>query len=139
MSNIETPKELCLDGAKRKLWDDLVESTISPFLKKDYWEVFILAASVGYCHNSREKLKDKQGTIPYRTIEKNSAALALIEAIAISENSIEIILNKKEICNIAEEYANGGIKFIYDLIFGSNAGSAAKLLESEAIAAINGP
>src|SRR3989338_3460199 len=93
------PKNLSLAGNKKKLWDDLIKSDLSPFKGKEYWEVFIYAMALAYSHKlPMEDLKGgKIGTIPERTIKDKRESWALIKSIALSEEGIKVIMDEAKI------------------------------------------
>ena len=132
-SNKKIPDRVSIEKADKHLYDDLVDNKQSPFYKRELLDIYLCALALGYRRNLRKGLKKKEGLIRLRTIENNEEAMWLIRAIAISEGSPDTIANLKEVVKIAEEYANGGIKPLYEIIFKSEAGDPIKHLESEAI------
>lgn len=134
MTISELPKTLSLDKNKKKqFWDELVKNELSPFKGMDYLDVFVYALAIGYSKSLHEKLKQKEGTIPERTVRERKEVFSFMKAIAVVENGIETLVDGKEIANITEEYANGGIKLLYDKVFKSGTADPIKILESEAI------
>lgn len=128
----ELPKDISLDrGRKKQFWDKLIKS--GPFKNKEYWEIFLYALALGYERRKDLDLKSKVGTIPSRTIKDKKELWSLMKAIAISEESINIIMDEKKIAEISEKYANAGIKILYEKIMGSGTTDPVKILESEAI------
>ena len=62
----------------------------------------------------------------------------MISALAVTEEeSLDVLLDKKKVYSIAEEYAAGGIKQLKEMIFGGGYASFNKLLESELIDEFN--
>ena len=78
-------------------------------------DVFMWAVCLGVQQGKRKPLTAKKTTI-FRWSQLDSQIdIPLLKAIAIVESEdINILLNRTEILNIAEEYANGGIYELRD-------------------------
>ncbi len=86
--------------------------------------------ALGFRQRSRVSLKKKSGSIPKDTLLRDREWL--INAIAVAETGdMNILLDKPMIARIAQEYANGGIIYLKDAIFGGLPGDAYKRMESE--------
>jgi len=108
----------------------------SPLEKRSNKELFFLALSVGYFEGIRIELDNKEGFV--RTEYLTDKDISLISALAvIEEESLDVLLDKKKVYSIAEEYAAGGIKQLKEMIFGGGYASFNKLLESELIDEFN--
>lgn len=127
------PDRVYIEKADRPLYRDLIERKESPFCDRDLLDVFICAVALGYHHKSRKSLKKREGLILLSTMEKNDDAMWLLRAVATSARGPDVIGNTKEILTIAEEYANGGIKRLHNIVFKSEAGAPIKHLESTAL------
>jgi hypothetical protein len=128
------PRDLSLDAKNHEKFKELVESdlarALSPFYKKTMKDVFMYALGIGFFDHKRLKLQKKIGTIPLRTLGPSD--IALIKAIAVVEKgSLDVLHgeNIKEVFEIAEEYANGGITTLYDMVFGDEPGDVDKRME----------
>ncbi len=128
------PRDISLDSKNHEKFKELVESdlarALSPFYKKTMKDVFMYALAIGFFSRKRQKLQKKIGTIPTRTLSPHE--IALLKAIAISEKgSLDVLHdeNIKEVFEIAEEYANGGINTLYNLVFGDEPGDVDKRME----------
>jgi len=77
----------------------------------DRTEQFLIVMALGYNLGSKTKLVGKKALILEDSIKKDQ--LALMNIVAIDEcDDIKMISNKKEVFNIAEQYANTGIKYL---------------------------
>ncbi|MGC8935548.1 MAG: Swt1 family HEPN domain-containing protein, partial [Thermoproteota archaeon] len=128
------PRDLSLDAKNHEKFKELVESdlarALSPFYKKTMKDVFMYALGIGFFNHKRLKLQKKIGTIPLRTLSPSD--IALIKAIAVVEKeSLDVLHgeNIKEVFEIAEEYANGGITTLHNMIFGDEPGDVDKRME----------
>lgn len=134
MSSDEFPRELAVDKSNHKLFDDLASEDMSPFSKRDapMKDVFLCAMAIGHHNKVRKPLKGgRKGSIPSGTL--NDEEKWLIRSIGIAEKKdLEALFDIKEIVTIAEEYANGGIQLLYDLILGGEPGYSYKRLEASA-------
>jgi hypothetical protein len=133
MEKNKIPDRVSCEKADKLLYDRLTEQKESPFYKRDLLDVFACAVALGYHYKSRKNLKTKEGLILRSVIEKNDEAMWLLRAVAISARGPDVIIDMKEILKIVEEYANGGIKRLYDIVFKSEAGTPIKHLESMAL------
>jgi dnd system-associated protein 4 len=95
--------------------------------------IFILAMALGFSKGKKTPIK-KPYTGHVNYISLTPEERWLLRAIAISEKKDLSVLsgdNQKEIFRIAEEYANGGIKLLYQEIKGEEFGDFIKRLESD--------
>jgi len=125
------PRDLALEaGEKHSKVEDLVENKLSPFYRKTMKEVFMYAMGIGFKNGKRVRLKKRKAVIPLSTFV--DADRSLIKAIAIAEKkSVDVLFgeNVKEIFEIAEEYANGGIDMLSYQVFGEEPGDPDKKME----------
>lgn len=135
MREISYPDWLFLDKKNKELFDKLVDkhSKASIFAGREMWEVFIFAMSIGYKENLKEPLKTKVKTIPSSAIRDNDRVMWLIKAIAVDEKGTDILMNPDKVYSIAEEYANGGIKLLYEKVLNVTLGATELHLESDAL------
>jgi hypothetical protein len=102
---------------REKFVDRLLEDSI--FNKKYQYEIFILAATIGYYNKIGIKLEGKTDKQIRNTAFKIDD-MAIMAAIAINHSSDLLTLkNPREIARIVEEYANGGIAELYKIVFES--------------------
>jgi dnd system-associated protein 4 len=137
VKNIIPPDWLFLDKSIKedKLYDKLTDknSKISPFAGKQDWEVFIVAMSLGFKEDLRKPLDSRVKTIPLSTIRNNDEVMWLIKSIAIAEKGTDVLMDPNEMFKIAEEYANGGIRELYEKVFNVKLGDPELRLEDEAL------
>lgn len=83
-------------------------------------DVFLLAACFGYKNNTRRKIENKK-IIIFRWAQFGiQIDIPIIKAIALaSKGDLSVLLNQEEILEIIEEYANGGIVMLQDLVSGN--------------------
>lgn len=128
----KAPDILYIKGSEKDSFQKLVDKH-SPLNKLDNKHVFILSMIFGYQNDSRVKLGTKRWNVT-RAAYLDDSEKSLIKAIAIaSENNLNVLLDKKKVYSIAEEYASGGIKYLREKVFGKYFGSFNKLIESELI------
>lgn len=102
----------------------------SPLEKKSNKDLFILALSIGYFEGIRLELDNKEGFV--RTEYLSDKDKSLISALAVAEEgSLDVLLDKKKVYSIAEEYAAGGIRQLKERVFSGGYASFSKVLESE--------
>jgi dnd system-associated protein 4 len=129
--NEKAPDRLYIRKSDRAEYSRLLEKD-SPFKEKENKDLFMMAMVVGFHAGNRIGLDKKEGFI--RVEYLNPIEESIIKTIAISEEgSLDILLDKKKVYSIAEEYATGGIKLLKDEVFSGEYGSYSKKLESELI------
>jgi hypothetical protein len=125
------PTRLNINKSDREIYDKLLEKD-GEFAGKENKDVFLLAMVIGYLHKADIELQIKEGFI--RTEYLKDQDNSIIKSIAVAKTgTLDILLNKKKIYSIAEEYASGGIKLLKDMVYGGSYGSFSKKLESELI------
>jgi dnd system-associated protein 4 len=125
------PRDWDIESESHKLYEQLTDKnqTISPFRGKTFAELFIYAMALGFHHKSRIPIKKKMSSIPFSALRDREW---LVKAIAVAETgSLDILLDKPTVALIAQEYANGGIVYLRDMVFGAEPGDAYKRMESE--------
>jgi hypothetical protein len=99
-----------------KYFDPIINEKSSPFYKKGKTGVYIISAALGY--KDKVKKKTQKGIDLFNVKELDPKVLWLLLSIAISEkNNTDILLDGLNAMRIAEEYANGGAKILFDKIF----------------------
>lgn len=127
------PRNLRTDESVKKIYKELQK--INPF-KEGYApnkDIFIISMVLGVSKGRRMPIKKPYtGHVNYASLSEEERWL--LKAIAISEKKDLNLLsgdNQREIFKIAEEYANGGIKLLYQETMGGNFGEFIKRLENE--------
>ncbi len=125
------PDRLYIRKSDRKDYDRLLEKD-SPFVGKENKDLFMMALITGFHEGTRVKLDKREGF--FLLYHLNDKENSIIKAIAVAkEGDLNILLDKKKIYSIAEEYATSGIKLLKDKVFSGGYGSYIKKLESELI------
>ncbi|MCD5397039.1 MAG: hypothetical protein LRZ96_00390 [Candidatus Pacebacteria bacterium] len=129
---LKDPDRLYCDKKDKSIYDNLKEE--GPFKKKDLIDIFMVAMAIGFKHKNRIKLTKKEGIILFKSFEANEKKpMTIIKAIAINETgNLDILLDKRELFSIAEEYATGGINILREEI-GIDYESYIRQLETELI------
>lgn len=122
--------QIFISKEARVIFDNMRE--LDEFNSMDNKDLFMLAVSFGYLKNSKKTLKNDEKTQSgftrerYLTNEDNS----ILKAIAIKENNeVGIIENIQNVYSVAEEYANGGIKYLKEFVFNDPASLEKKLAD----------
>lgn len=107
---------LSYEQENQSIYDDLKNKASSPFKNKNYAYIFIYAIAFAlYKDISPIKIKSKNPNIPLSAFKED---FWLINALALKKKgTYKILFDKKELYSLAEEYANAGIKPLYDEIF----------------------
>lgn len=114
-SEREFPRELDIDEDKHEKFKDLADTDIFKNEAAPMKSVFLYSLALGWANKKRIPLKKKTPSIPSRTLRKEEKWL--FYAIAFAEtHDINIILDTQRVAEIAEEYANGGIDILYNII-----------------------
>jgi len=100
---------------------------MSPFYQRSYADIFLFAIALAI-HNglSPMKLKNRNPNIPLSAFGNK---VWILNTVAIAEKKThKALFNPLEVYRLAEEYANAGIKQLYDEIF-EKAGDFHKKIE----------
>lgn len=113
------------DDFKRLLEKD------SPLVGYDYKHIFMLALTICFVEGRRIKLESRKEELT-RIEYLDEKEKSIIKAIAVAETGeLNVLLDKKKIYSIAEEYAAGGIKLLAQKVFSGEYGSYIKRLGNE--------
>ena len=105
-----------VDKKAHKLFRDLVDLKGSLLYGRDLKDVFILSMAFGFRLGKKKPLEKRQEVADITVFSEQQ--ITLIKAVAVtSEKNLEVLLDKKRIFTIAEEYANGGILLLHEMIF----------------------
>lgn len=122
---------------KKSDFDDykrLIEEKDSPLHGKDNKYLFMMAMCIGFHEGIKTELpvgnKKDYVRLEYLTDKERS----IIKALAVAEEgNLDVLLDKKKVYSIAEQYAATGIKLLKDKVFSGGYGSFSKKLESELV------
>lgn len=103
----EIPVALSIKKAERQIYQEL--SQTKPLNGIENKRIFLLAMGIGFLAGKKGNLKgDKNSYVRTEYIKDD---MPLLNALAIFEKgNPEVVGDKKEVCEIAEQYASGGIK-----------------------------
>lgn len=127
MNKSETvPDRLSIEDKDRKIYDPLKE--VNLFEKQNNKNLFLLAMVWGFHQKQSKPLKKLFGFVRESYLRDSDESL--INAIAVhKKNDLNVLLDKKEVYKIAEEYANAGIKLIDEMISESDEAEFIKRME----------
>lgn len=121
----KTPDRIHVEkGERENLYDK-----IDLFKGKSRKEQFLYAMAIGFKNKVNRPLETKEGFFLIKDMRPEDEAL--INAVAITTNSPEVLSDREEVFKIAEEYAHAGIKILYEKIKSTQFGSFDKQLEKE--------
>ena len=120
MNKSEKPKLIhCQEGTKKDIYEVLINE--GPFKDKTLKDIFMIAMALGFKHNVRVPIKKQEWLFRTDQLPDNSEDYWIFKSIAIStEKDLNVLLDEKKICNIAQEYANGGISLLKEKVFSSS-------------------
>jgi len=117
---------------KRSEFKRLLEKD-SPLVSYDYKYLFMLTLTIGFVEGRRVELGSKKEELT-RIEYLDNKEKSIIKAIAVKETgSLEVLLDKKEVYTIAEEYAAGGIKLLIRKVFNGEYGNFIKRFGNEIV------
>ncbi|MHA1875591.1 MAG: hypothetical protein ACTSUC_04000 [Promethearchaeota archaeon] len=131
MSSI--PDRLYIEDSDKKLYDKLLEKG-SPLSRENGFEnkdIFMLALSTGYDLGTPLQIKKRLGYFLAKYLSREDEAI--LYSIAVKEKGIDALKDIKTVYNLAEEYANNGIKSLYENVFSGQYGAYQKRLETDLI------
>lgn len=118
-------------GFDKKLNDTLVSRLKNEFntpFKKKFTntpnkDIFVWAMVIGLRNNIRQNIPVNNigKNVPIPTFENNLFSYWIGRCIClIEEKDYDVLINKSEIQKIIQEYVNGGLSILHELIFGEN-------------------
>lgn len=94
-------------------YKDLIKVTKSFFYGKNMTNIFITAMALGYKKDSHAPVKKPSNTIPTAVFTKEERWLMIsLYYITHPKAGVDALWEPEQILKNAEEYANGGIKFL---------------------------
>jgi len=122
------PDRLYCRKKDRKEYELLAKE--GPFEGKKLIDIFMMAMIAGFHEAHKIELDKKEGLILLQYVPRKQKTI--IKAIAVAEEgNLDILLDKKRVYSIAEEFATGGIKSLKEKVFSGDYGSYIKRFESE--------
>lgn len=107
---------ICYDDEDKQKYEDLTKKKISPFHNKTYADIFVFALAYAIMKEAAPiRLKSKQPNIPISAFARK---IWLINALAVSmRKTHKALFEPQQVYTLAEEYANAGIKLLYEEVF----------------------
>jgi len=103
---------------KHDLYKELQNSEESPFTEAELNEIFVFAVAYGSRKAGRTPI-DGSGRALFNRGALNDQTFWLIRSIAVAEErTTDVLIDGKQVKEIAEEYANGGITELHSKVFG---------------------
>jgi len=122
----EKPDRLYIDQSDVQRFDDL-EKNVRMFEKRQKKELFLTAMAIGWKNEARIPMGKRQEFVRMEYLRPEDEAL--IYAVAISAESVDVLADPLKVMQIAEEYAHGGIPLLIAKI--NQPGSFEKNFEKE--------
>ena len=134
----EEPDRVYIERKDRKRFYDKLLGKDSPLRRPNFQnkDIFLLAMSLGFQEKNRQKLKTKEGYFFAKNFSEEENALLYALAV-FEEDDLKVLLDKKKVYSIAEEYAKGGIPILYHKVFNGGFGSFEKKFEVELVKIFN--
>ena len=105
------PEYASYEAEDKKIYENFKLNKSSFFYRREYTQIFLAAMALGYNKKERKPLTKKSHTIPTNVF--NLYERWMIISLAIEEEKdISVLQDEPKILNIAEEYANAGIKYL---------------------------
>jgi len=131
LSNV--PDRLYIEESDKHLYDKILEkgsplSRDNGFTNKD---IFLLALSIGYDSGMPMAINKRLGYFLAKYLSREEEAI--LYSIAVKDEGLEALKDIKTVFKIAEEYANSGIKTLYESVFAGQYGAFSKRIETDLI------
>jgi hypothetical protein len=125
------PDRLYIDKNDRKLYEniELDENGDKFFEGKTRKDQFIFAMATGFINNVHQPLDTKENFFLTKDLRREDEAI--INAVALFANDIEILKDTEKVFKIAEEYAHAGVNILNDKIKSTVHGSFWKHYEKD--------
>jgi dnd system-associated protein 4 len=119
MSDDGRPRDARIPEAKRQIFDELTDSSDSPFNGWESNELFVFAAAYGFDQGLRTELDDS-GHALFQWPQLDDSQDWILRSIAVKEEANPDVLDDGQAIDlISREYANGGIERLYELYVGT--------------------
>lgn len=121
-------ERMYIEESDKESYDTLRE--IEPFNNMNWKEIFMFCMALGYSRKVKQAIKKRKELFFVKDFDKEDEALMCALALR-DENSIDVLADRKKIYEIAEEYANAGIKILYEIYECNKFGSFEKEIEKD--------
>ncbi|MCS7242529.1 hypothetical protein [Candidatus Caldatribacterium sp.] len=98
-----------IDEEDKKAYKELGESE-EIFRNADAKDIFIIAVGLGVHKGLRKPIQKKHSGGFFRGSYLREEDEALLAAVAVYATSVDVLCNEREVVEIAEEYAHGGVQ-----------------------------
>jgi len=124
------PYTLCIRKSELDIYDRLLAED-SPFTGFSRKRVFLLAMAAGFHEGKFAEVKvDRETYVRNEYLDREERAIIDAVAVHVSGN-LEVLNDTKKVFGIAEAYASGGLKSLYEQVFEGEYGTYSKRLEAE--------
>ena len=113
----ELRRNVSTEKANIAIYDKLKSNAHSPFYQMPYTKSFIVAMAIGIKKDARLKLKEKNPNVYCEAFTDEEKWMMIAQF--MKENpklGVKALFEPDAILDLAEEYANGGIKYL-DIIY----------------------
>jgi dnd system-associated protein 4 len=101
--------------SKHRLFQELSAKETGPF--EQMKDVFLLAAMVGYRKGLRRPIEDERQHVGFWHYFSEARDVPLLQCVALAETKdVAVMADRNMIVRIAEEYANGGVEVLAELL-----------------------
>jgi dnd system-associated protein 4 len=101
--------------SKHRLFQELSAKDTGPL--EHMKDVFLLAAAVGYRKQLRRPIEDERQHVGFWHYFSEARDIPLLQCIAVAETQdVAVMGDRNTIVTIAEEYANGGIDLLAEML-----------------------
>lgn len=105
----DAPRDIKIDRLSNDKYDSL-----SKRFKVDKKSIFILAMKAGFFYNTQKKIQKPQSLVQLSSLSEEDIKNMVIIAFS-SFGDVGKIFQGKEVLELCEEFANGGVEYLYNL------------------------
>lgn len=119
MDNRLFPRYIHSARTKEEIIQTLTNESFSPFYKMNNIDVIVYAAVIGQYRNLKESLgKGSDRKDAHLYIQLSDKYKSILDLIALREFDYDLdkVIDGNAVVNIFEEYSNGGMKELYELV-----------------------
>jgi hypothetical protein len=114
----EARRDIHIDKERREMFNSLQEKEESPLYGASNHDLFMFAFGYGKANTMPEEIQNEKAAFFGRTSLREQQK-AVIEAVAVAEErSVHVLQDQRMVYEIAEKYANAGIKLLHGRVFG---------------------
>jgi hypothetical protein len=122
------PDRFYVDLNDRKLYEKIENEQV--FSDKTRKEQFMFAMATGFRNGVKRPIETREGFFLAKDLRSEDEALMYALAL-FDHDSPEVLLDRKEVFQIAEQYAHAGIRLLADKVESVEFGSFDKIYERE--------